>query len=747
MLDERDCSSWQRLFDATAGVSWKYYNTTAVREDPCSQTHMVFCSNDGLSILELNLGNRGLSGQLPSGLDFPALQYLMLGHNNLTGPVPADLPMPDGCDFKSCCYLNAENRGVYDESKEDGITNRFDCPVPEAAAERCHAVCGDEASAAASAAAEAAKVAGEVSAHRLQRQEGDPPAADEATEKRDDNGDAHDANDDDCQACTPADPSEYPQCDFPSAHVSSAYCTDVDLVIWSQALPDHEVFLEEIPKPPGSGLPEGDFPYPARFWNSQNFAFRIPLVPEYSEAITNYSGAGALAVAINGVPIYPILGPGQTAIDLATVVEDGHDATKNMKLDQQLDHCNIHAGRGMDSHYHGDPLCSYDESSSGHSPIIGFSADGFAVYGKYDNDHALPTDLDRCNGHFEDGIGYHYHSSPTFPYTIVCCKFHKRPKQKRVARLSWLLECAINPHRVPNFHTLLSLSRELYTVSVCPTNSGHGVVDASNMQPGGQPGQYQWTTNNMRPRNDTEKLLPCCSDRSPGPVKARGFVRAARRRQPQWSPQAKWTPPAQVHRQPQDSSSKARAETNASASTTSTPVTTTTTKTTTATTVAADKSEEPAAREGEHAPCEGTSVELSVADCEAWQDLFDGTMGGDSWVECGDKRLDPCSCLTQQGSVVCNEVAGATRITALGLQYNGLNGTVPPSLANLTALAGLSLAMNHHGLPWSGGLGGVLPPLPFEQYTACGLEANRFSCPLPDGAAEACSAGQALVCY
>ena len=39
-----------------------------------------------------------------------------------------------------------------------------------------------------------------------------------------------------------------------------AYCTDSDLVIWSNAIPNHDVYLEEIPKPPGSGLPEGDFP-------------------------------------------------------------------------------------------------------------------------------------------------------------------------------------------------------------------------------------------------------------------------------------------------------------------------------------------------------------------------------------------------------------------------------------------------------------------------------------------------------
>merc|ERR1719230_1590080 len=105
-----------------------------------------------------------------------------------------------------------------------------------------------------------------------------------------------DESDDTCQTCEPADPNEFPQCSSSNKYGTNSYCTDKDLVIWSQAIPNHQVFLEEIPKPPGSGLPEGDFPFPARYWNTQSFAFRIPLNPVFSSAITNYSGAGALAV-------------------------------------------------------------------------------------------------------------------------------------------------------------------------------------------------------------------------------------------------------------------------------------------------------------------------------------------------------------------------------------------------------------------------------------------------------------------
>lgn len=149
--------------------------------------------------------------------------------------------------------------------------------------------------------------------------------------------------------------------------------------------------------------------------------------------------------------------------------------------------------------------------------------------------------------------------------------------------------------------------------------------------------------------------------------------------------------------------------------------------------------------------CEGKSATLSEVDCQAWQDLFDSTGGSTTWVACTELRRDPCGCLAANGEVACGLVADASgvsqlRILSLGLQVNGLSGSLPPSLANMTALSDLQLEGNHIGLPGSQGLGGVLPPLPFAHYVGCGLEGNQWSCPLPDGAAEYCSAGQPLTC-
>jgi hypothetical protein len=101
--------------------------------------------------------------------------------------------------------------------------------------------------------------------------------------------------------------------------------------------------------------------------------------------------------------------------------------------DMLLDDCGGHA---MPYHHHQDLVCDYNVSSNvGHAPLIAVALDGRGIYGKYEKDGALPSNLDACNGHFGDVPGftlpkgasysastnvYHYHTSDTPPYTIGC---------------------------------------------------------------------------------------------------------------------------------------------------------------------------------------------------------------------------------------------------------------------------------------------------------------------------------------
>jgi len=289
---------------------------------------------------------------------------------------------------------------------------------------------------------------------------------------------------------------------------------------------------------------------------------------------------------------------------------------------------------------------------------------------------------------------YHYHVSPRFPYTIAC----------------W-----------------------------------HGDTSNISYEHGGQPGQEQWSFDNARARaiEDRTALLPCCSDEG---VSAPAWVE---RMQP-YAPIDHDN--LHIHRAAASLASRARKSIwmyalhgdwgtdevgrmkKGQASGT--------------------RSHESGSSINGYALCNGTSAGLLTQDCNAWQDLFDST-SGIAWVACTALRTDPCSCLAANGEVACGAELSADdgitpavlRIMGLGLQVNGLNGTLPSSLADMTALTDLQLEGNHVGLPGAGGLGGLLPSdLPFEQYVGCGLEGNTFICPLPPDAIKYCGSGQPLTC-
>ena len=267
--------------------------------------------------------------------EFSYRSYLMLAFNALTGPAPSGLNYSKiancgyGARGEECCFLTSIVSNVYDESKETGVTNSFDCPLPGGAAEHCHASCVDGAS---GATANVVETAEEESFVRREW-----------------------AFSEECQQCDSADASVFPQCAVRDSaliwdHIQAAYCTDEFLVVFADSIPNHAVNLEAMPKPPGAGQKQGD--YSVRVWNTQSYAYRIPLRPTFATdgSITNYSGAGAMAMAANGVSMYPIMEPDIAAIDLEHEDRDGHDRSKNMKLDGQLDSCNEHAGRGFDVH-------------------------------------------------------------------------------------------------------------------------------------------------------------------------------------------------------------------------------------------------------------------------------------------------------------------------------------------------------------------------------------------------------------
>jgi uncharacterized protein (TIGR03437 family) len=130
-------------------------------------------------------------------------------------------------------------------------------------------------------------------------------------------------------------------------------------------------------------------------------AFRIPRNPVMSDNPISAKQAlfsGAIAVAVNGVPIFnPIKNDGRTDTYLAG----------------ELDDFGGHCGRADDYHYHIAPLHLVDVV--GPATPIGYALDGYPLYGIAEIDGSTVTGLDQFNGHtFQDN--YHYHSTKTYPY-------------------------------------------------------------------------------------------------------------------------------------------------------------------------------------------------------------------------------------------------------------------------------------------------------------------------------------------
>lgn len=133
-------------------------------------------------------------------------------------------------------------------------------------------------------------------------------------------------------------------------------------------------------------------------------AWQIPLNPMLADTVVPVDQVhftrGAIAVAVNGIPIFN------------PHTNTGVDAY----LDGQLDEYGGHSGRADDYHYHIAPLHLYAHTQA--TRPIAYGLDGYAVYGDTEPEGGAMMPLDTNHGHFGiDGV-YHYHGTPNAPYMI-----------------------------------------------------------------------------------------------------------------------------------------------------------------------------------------------------------------------------------------------------------------------------------------------------------------------------------------
>lgn len=167
-----------------------------------------------------------------------------------------------------------------------------------------------------------------------------------------------------------------------------------DQYLWveSNGLPDHPMMV-------GIKSWQQQVPTPQSY--SRNNAWQLPLQPVLAEHPISAKTAlyrGAIALAVNGVPIFNALN------------NRGDDAYLAGELDDWGGHC----GRADDYHYHIAPL--HLQEMVGIDKPIAYGLDGYPIYGLTETDGSAVVGLDEYNGHFAADGSYHYHATTTYPY-------------------------------------------------------------------------------------------------------------------------------------------------------------------------------------------------------------------------------------------------------------------------------------------------------------------------------------------
>ncbi len=87
-----------------------------------------------------------------------------------------------------------------------------------------------------------------------------------------------------------------------------------------------------------------------------------------------------------------------------------------------LDDCGGHANNADGYHYHEASGCAFEvEQCDGHSPLIGYARDGYAIHTREDSEGVEPSDLDPCRGHDDALRGYHYHAAGEGENAFIGC--------------------------------------------------------------------------------------------------------------------------------------------------------------------------------------------------------------------------------------------------------------------------------------------------------------------------------------
>ncbi len=217
-----------------------------------------------------------------------------------------------------------------------------------------------------------------------------------------------------------------------------------------------------------NAIPSHDFNDGSRAFpndvSEQQSEYRITKTPSIAASTTPLSLTVDNAILLNGVKI-DILAAGCFGVGNGRV--GCGDPTQPWRYDPMnpaagflIDSHNAHSQPDGTYHYHGKPNALYSEDGSIASPVVGFAADGFPIFGSFIHDGNIvravqpsyrlksgerPSgsgnpggsydgtfrddyeyvaglgDLDECNGMMVNG-SYRYYLTDEYPYAVACFK-------------------------------------------------------------------------------------------------------------------------------------------------------------------------------------------------------------------------------------------------------------------------------------------------------------------------------------
>lgn len=195
-----------------------------------------------------------------------------------------------------------------------------------------------------------------------------------------------------------------------------------------------------------------------------NAEFSIPTEPAFASSTTAISLSTDNAVFLNGVKL-DLLAAGCFGVGNGNI--GCNDINQAWRYDPMspltmfgTDANNAHSQPDGSYHYHGNPKALFEQNAMSESPVIGFAADGFPIFGSYIDDGgqiravsssfqlrggSRPSgtddpggnydgtfvddyeyvsgsgDLDECNGMMRNG-SYGYYVTDAYPWVLACFK-------------------------------------------------------------------------------------------------------------------------------------------------------------------------------------------------------------------------------------------------------------------------------------------------------------------------------------